>query len=90
MTLLRLNQLNEQTVDIRDAVSELRKQRVNMVQTVVGDRFNIQFTMVATIRQWSVVQKVYKAIYQIFQLLQKVFKSSGTRDIELARDKKLL
>ena len=61
MTLLRLNQLNEQTVDIRDTVNELRKQRVNMVQTVVGDRFNIQFTTIATIRQWSFVQKVYKA-----------------------------
>lgn len=35
ITLLRLNQLQEQTINIHDTVKELRDQRVNMVQTLV-------------------------------------------------------
>ena len=38
LILLRLNRLNEQTINIRDSVKDLRNQRVNMVQTVVCDR----------------------------------------------------
>ncbi|CAB4027838.1 receptor-type tyrosine- phosphatase T [Paramuricea clavata] len=34
MTLLRLIQLNEQTININETINELRNQRVNMVQTL--------------------------------------------------------